>query len=156
MLVADGLTDIQIIDSRFHNITSQVGAISFNRLSNTTYTLISGCEFENCTAQTNAGLSITSSNITIENSVFKGNKATGDRNGAGDGAAIYLSDTYEKVIQNCTFLGNEAVRNGGAIFWNGIEPIMMNNTFIDNEAPYGPDIATTASWISIENASRRL
>jgi len=49
----------------------------------------------------------------------------------------------EFIISNTTFERNTATFYGGAIYFNRVPPSYpIPNKFIDNEAPYGSDIAS--------------
>ncbi len=52
------------------------------------------------------------------------------------------SKAFRPVIVNNTFVGNKAYTNGGAIRYEGYlnAPVIFNNIFWENEAPYGKDI----------------
>ena len=45
------------------------------------------------------------------------------------------------ITQN-RFESNTATREGGGIYYNYKRPVMSNNTFINNQASYGPNIAS--------------
>ena len=74
-----------------------------------------------------------SSNITIQNIIFK-NGYTGS-----DGGAIYVYDSCRDCsISNCTFINNTAGWNGGAIRWSTfcVNGRVSNCTFINNHAEW--------------------
>jgi predicted outer membrane repeat protein len=79
-----------------------------------------------------------SSDTFISNSVFQSNKAL-------DGAAIYFDCadvtlcTYN--ITNTRFQNNTATRKGGAIAFDIFPPNIVNPTFVNNTAIYGPNVA---------------
>lgn len=45
-------------------------------------------------------------------------------------------------ISFSNFVNNKAIIEGGAIKWNDEKPYFFNNTFINNSAIYGEDIAS--------------
>jgi len=51
---------------------------------------------------------------------------------------LFLGTNLDLIISNTTFVGNEASREGGAIYYDR-HPIRqpIPNTFIENSAPYG-------------------
>jgi predicted outer membrane repeat protein len=64
------------------------------------------------------------------------------------GGALYLTcpDFNEKecqfFISDSTFIANSASLKGGAIYYDTYKPFLTNNTFLNNSAPYGPDLAS--------------
>lgn len=57
----------------------------------------------------------------------------------GDGGAIYFNNTFDTKIENSTFYGNSAARNGGAIYMDtifatGSTQIIQNTTLVANTA----------------------
>jgi hypothetical protein len=79
--------------------------------------------------------------VLIANSTFFNNSAL-----SGSAGALQL-DCLEKapcnfsVISN-NFSGNSAALNGGAVYWTKQQPNFFNNSFSDNVAVYGPDLAS--------------
>jgi hypothetical protein len=68
-------------------------------------------------------------------------------NNSGEtGGALYLecqqSKFWKTKIINSVFSNNTATNKGGAIYYDLYRPIMQNNTFANNSAPYGDDIAS--------------
>ena len=84
-------------------------------------------------------LNIQNSNSTMRNMTF-------DYNIAKTGGAIHIScDTYgicQNIISDSTFSNNIAVKQGGAINYDFRRPELSNLTFINNQAAYGPNIAS--------------
>ena len=84
-------------------------------------------------------LKIENSNSTMTNMTF-------DNNVAQIGGAIHIScDTYDicqNIISDSTFSNNIAVKQGGAINYDFRRPELSNLTFNNNEAAYGPNIAS--------------
>ena len=80
-----------------------------------------------------------SSNISISNSTF-------DSNTAKQGAAISLLwDSDQSCVSSITgwsFTNNHADVKGGAIYYDNSRPKMSNNSFSNNSADYGPNIAS--------------
>ena len=52
------------------------------------------------------------------------------------------------TLINVTFEKNKAINRGGAIYYDLYRPTMENITYIDNEAEYGPNIASYPVKIS--------
>ena len=82
---------------------------------------------------------VENSDVTIFNTTF-------DNNTAMHGAAIAFKCTSMTLCSlNATenrFVDNTAVQEGGAIYYDYNRPEIANNIFIDNQAQYGPDIAS--------------
>ena len=84
-------------------------------------------------------LNIQNSNSTMRNMTFENNIAQ-------TGGAIHIScDTYDicqNIISDSTFSNNFAVQQGGAINYDFRRPDISNLEFINNQAAYGPNIAS--------------
>ena len=84
-------------------------------------------------------LNIQNSNSTMRNMTFENNIAQ-------TGGAIHIScDTYDicqNIISDSTFSNNFAVQQGGAISYDFRRPDISNLEFINNQAAYGPNIAS--------------
>lgn len=101
--------------------------------------VISNCVFENNSAYDSGGaIYINNAKlIVIENLFFE--------NSAKFGAAVYFDTNFKYLLlttENCSFIQNNAYLEGGAIKWNSFIPdIGENNTFKNNKAKYGNNIA---------------
>jgi predicted outer membrane repeat protein len=75
--------------------------------------------------------------LYLTNSTFSGNTAL-----QGHGAAIQMesSEGTEVHATNCTFYGNEAEGNAGAVFASNSPLFATNCTFAENRADYAPAI----------------
>ena len=113
--------------------TNQVMTVA----SGTTLNL-SGVDVENGSTA-GGGAIYNSGTVTVTDSTFSGNSATG-----GAGGAILNNGTA--TVTDSTFSGNSAPLggNGGAIFNNGPATI-TNSTFSSNSAGIGPDIYNGAT-----------
>lgn len=73
------------------------------------------------------------------------------------GGGIYSADAAQYVvIDSCLFYGNEAVADGGAIYWSSTElgtPEITNCTFCGNSADEGGALYTVYSSIPIYNCT---
>jgi hypothetical protein len=87
-------------------------------------------------------------NLSISESNFINNKAV-------KGAAIYFSctgnDRCDLDLSDSSFTNNVASQSGGAIQYDVYRPSMQNNTFTNNTAIYGPNIASYAIKIIEES-----
>ena len=82
---------------------------------------------------------------TIDNSNFINNKVTGTN---GDGGALYITGDNSKV-SNLTFNGNNATRNGGAIYWSGGSGNILRSNFTKSKANNGGAIYITGTSSNI-------
>lgn len=117
------------------------GGVTFEGMSaknseNNEFT-VSRCKFINNSVLEGGGaISIKNSKTRIEDSIFKNNRAK-------NGGAIYFDSSQNSInITNNTFDKNEAKFDGGAIKWTLIEPKILTNTFTNNTAYYGKNIAS--------------
>mmetsp|Transcript_33503 Transcript_33503/g.58684 ORF Transcript_33503/g.58684 Transcript_33503/m.58684 type:complete len:1193 (+) Transcript_33503:2-3580(+) len=98
---------------------------------------IEDSSFNNCTAQQGGALYIAHAPLEIASSHFQNNTAQ------IGGCIVHLS-TDEKF--SFELLYNEFISSsasiGGAVYWNGLVPVNSSNTFVDNTAVYGPNLAS--------------
>lgn len=78
------------------------------------------------------------SNVEIDGSTFENNSAP-----EAGGIALRCEEgsTCTYSIKNSIFTNNTATTKGGAIYYDFFKPTMSNNTFTDNSAQYGPNVA---------------
>ena len=96
-----------------------------------------------------SGIHVQNSNITLVNSEFLNNSAS------YGGAIALLWDTntfWQYEIADTVFDNNNASNRGGSIYYNLYRPIMQNLTFTNNYASYGPNIASYAIKIKLNNS----
>ena len=78
-------------------------------------------------------------NCTFENNIAK------------NGGAIIVECSYlyqcSNTIQNSYFMNNTALETGGAIKYNSYKPDFIKNTYINNTAEFGPNIASYAALV---------
>ena len=96
----------------------------------------------------------------VLDSVFVGNRATGETQGWGGGIMNgYFSDA---LVANCVFARNEAHLGGGVFDMVFSEPTIANCTFAENEAPAGAaienylDVTGTISNCIVDGAGAAL
>lgn len=97
-------------------------------------------------------------NVTVDRCLFLGNAAL-----LGDGGALYLScDSSMSIpcaytVSNSVFFNNTAGVDGGAIKYDYYSPdIHLNNSFVKNNATYGPQIASYPAQLQFINQRRDL
>jgi predicted outer membrane repeat protein len=95
---------------------------------------------ENFANQDGGAIHLIDENIELVKNEFSKNKAT-------NGGAIYLNCSSEEDlcdwrIDSCSFIGNEAIESGGAIFWENSYPKGYDNSFSNNNAAHGSDRAS--------------
>jgi hypothetical protein len=118
-----------------------------------------GAFFEECTVSlvdsTFKNLAITTqggavdtlnSNVNIAGSTFTNNSAP-----IAGGIALRCEEgnTCTYTVSTSTFNNNVATTNGGAIYYDFFKPTMTDNTFTNNSAEYGPDLAAYPVRIEI-------
>ena len=91
---------------------------------------LTGCTFENNTANYAGGMYNNNSSPTLENCIFENNTATYQ----GGGMYNYNSSP---TLTYCTFDSNTAVSGGGMFNYNSSSPTLTDCTFTDNSAAYG-------------------
>jgi hypothetical protein len=81
------------------------------------------------------------SNSSILNSLFDTNSAQ-----IGGSIAIEWTDflTWANEISHNHFTNNVAPKEGGAVYYDFRRPTFINNSYVNNESPYGPNIASYA------------
>lgn len=95
--------------------------------------------------------------MTISNSEFYSNQAVDS-----DGGGVYLQcpDIFqyncEFRIADNKFENNTAKRNGGAISWLNSKPAIDDNTYKDNNAKYGNNIACFGSVLKLVDNTFRI
>ena len=93
-------------------------------------------------------LNFLNSNATISESIFSNNKAI-------EGGALnydwYVTVYCSLTISNSTFIKNKAVKQGGAINYTLYRPTLINNSYSNNTALYGNNIASYAKQIFIKD-----
>jgi len=91
--------------------------------------------------------------VHITDSVFEENRAS-------QGGAVKL-DCVAATMCNFSlsfsnFRKNSAEVQGGGIVWSAVKPHLINLTFADNAAPYGPDVASYPIRLVLDSTPRRL
>jgi predicted outer membrane repeat protein len=88
--------------------------------------------FEGNSAYVSGGAIYNVNGITVKNSTFKNNKVEGATINECEGGAIYTRAPGDIKVDNCTFIGNHAYDNGGALAGYG-SFYVSSSTFIGND-----------------------
>ena len=165
ILILDNINNVLIYNSTFtRNNARHGGAIMFfdNEKRNQGIKTIDNCKFEENTALY-AALAIYSQ-VTVSNSIFNNNIATGTGSGnrTPGGAAInvlYGEYGANATIINCNFTNNTAINlelgsEAGAIgIYNNATALIKGCNFINNTATQGGAIYNSKSNTKIENCN---
>lgn len=92
------------------------------------------------------------SNIT--NSIFINNNCSNHTGAVKLTCASKDPDWCTHHINNSYFKDNRGSR-GGAIFYDRLRPVLHNNVYINNTAPYGPNIASFPAKLKFIESTRR-
>jgi len=127
---------------------------------------LAACSFANCQAGAGGGgaggaiffdADFNPGNLSIYNSTFVNNAAHGASN-AGQGGAIYLAGGAGNgfSISQCSFTGNSAGSEGGAIYLSTGNLTASFNRITDNTAPVGSGLymsvdVAPARWADLRN-----
>ena len=110
---------------------------------------IEGCTFKNLKYTSEGGAFDTlNSQVTVNTTTFMNNTAP-------KGGAISFrceeGTTCAYSIKDNTFTQNSAASDGGAMYYDFFKPTTMGNTFTDNTALYGPNLAGYPVKIEVES-----
>ncbi|MCL2687043.1 MAG: Ig-like domain repeat protein [Methanobrevibacter sp.] len=139
--------NVGIFNSIFVNNTAtgtggNNGGGALHQWGDSSILVVDNCTFENNRASNGGAIFARgSTGLTISNSTFVNNNATGTADDRG-GGAIYQSGGGEFSLNSSTFNNNIATR-GGALFIRANHPTVQNVTgctFIDNTAEFGSAI----------------
>jgi predicted outer membrane repeat protein len=97
--------------------------------------------FKHNTAPSNGCIYADVKAVLIANSTFYNNSALSDSAGALQLDCIENAPCYFTVTSN-NFSANSAGLKGGAVYWTKQQPSFINNSYSDNSAVYGPDVAS--------------
>ena len=138
------------------NVT-QIDSFAIDRVyqplvvKSSTIDIVSNSNFTNngnSTLTAGGAISMSDSKISIINSKFINNTAI-------SGGAISFEctslDSCNLNISTTTLSSNRATSQGGAIYYNYNRPTIINATFTNNTASYGPDFASYAVSIIMNN-----
>ena len=111
---------------------------------------IVNCIFKDTNGGTGAGgaLYITGINVVVENCKFI-NSTTNSTTGGG---ALYVTSS-NVTVTDCEFINNTALRDGGAIRWNGAYGILANSNFTNGNASNGAGVSWKGDLGNITNCN---
>jgi len=141
---------LNISNSRFiANQATQGGAVyMFN--GDLIRLILTFSVFEGNSGLIGGALALQSTDGYIVGNVFEGNRAipVPGAGSAGRGGALHLTCFFRPVcsleIRGNGFKSNSAASKGGAVLWEQSPPTFQNNTFLNNSAIYGAEIASYA------------
>jgi len=129
---------------QFNTATQMYAGLVVSTLENWPYNsslTVSECTFANNVAPYYSAFYSDVKLVSISKSLFFNNSAT-----LGDGAAATLDcdvpTPCNMSISQTNFTSNSAKEDGGAIYWTKQEPTLLNNTYSNNTALYGANVAS--------------
>jgi hypothetical protein len=146
VLKAVNFNKVTVSGSVFSNnqANTQVATLSLKVLStweSSSSLEVSRSTFKHNSAPLNGCIKTDVKTVLIANSTFFNNSAL-----SGSAGALQL-DCIESAPCNFTvtsnnFSSNSAGLDGGAVYWTKQQPTFLNNSFSNNSAEYGPDVAS--------------
>jgi len=158
-LQCNSCTSVSIKSSKFNSIANTVlgGCLYFTSDTVYAYTITDNT-FYNCNSTHGGAIYTTGVNLTITGNNFTSNHAIGEVlyiDGKGGAMQLLCPDSGCSFnVSSNTFTANTAQTNGGAINWENLEPTFLNNTYVNNSADYGNDIACFTSQIVLISTSK--
>eukprot|EP00361_Fabrea_salina_P007450 CAMPEP_0202436818 /NCGR_PEP_ID=MMETSP1345-20130828/26245_1 /ASSEMBLY_ACC=CAM_ASM_000843 /TAXON_ID=342563 /ORGANISM="Fabrea Fabrea salina" /LENGTH=1731 /DNA_ID=CAMNT_0049050339 /DNA_START=6 /DNA_END=5201 /DNA_ORIENTATION=+ len=174
--------EVSLINSRFENCLGEEGGAV--RVVDSVSSLVKNCTFSENQATSNGGaLVFKNSNLPdttfyLEDSFFYNNSANQggavylfnsatnitknyfQNNSASEGGGVFIDYSSKEGtlswVSNCSFVENSASSNGGSIRWKTVSPHISSNTYQNNTAPYGADIASYAVGMGLVTSNSRL
>lgn len=113
----------------YNRANSEAGALNVN--GSDAHPTLTDCIFIGNEAGDGGAIYLEQSNITMTDCRFEGNAATGTTH--SDGGAFYLNNRCLAVLTGCTFSGNTADRDAGAIYLDGVSSNPESLAMIDCE-----------------------
>ncbi|MDO4938031.1 MAG: ESPR-type extended signal peptide-containing protein, partial [Sutterellaceae bacterium] len=114
--------------------TGSAGVYDLHGLNGSLTATITGSKFEGNKATANAGaIRAEKTALTIKDSEFKNNVATGTEGKNGRGGAIEAINGSKLTVENTTFDGNSAIQ-GGAVLADNSTLVFTDTTFTNNTA----------------------
>jgi predicted outer membrane repeat protein len=134
--IDNSTSSIAITNCEFVNNVSDLAGGAIHLTFNGFITFINNCVFKNNHANSAGGAIFNqSAGIHMLDNTFLNNTSY------SDGGAIYSNQAGGDIVaENCLFAENTASNRGGGIYFNSPTQI-MNCTFVDNDAAYGPSVA---------------
>jgi predicted outer membrane repeat protein len=143
--------DIEVLECSFTSNTATLGAVyisegdgvivsdsnfSSNRqvavsIESSMSVSVAGCRFEDSESDS-SGAALSASNsreVSITDSVFERNNATG-----GSGGALFIQEVKVIIVEDCSFIGNFAFTSGGGIFLDDCESVEVSTNVLRGNA----------------------
>ncbi|MDC0429331.1 right-handed parallel beta-helix repeat-containing protein [Phycisphaerales bacterium] len=113
----------------YNRANNEAGALNVN--GSDAHPTLADCIFIGNEAEDGGAIYLEQSNITMTDCRFESNAAIDA--GTADGGAFYLNNRCLAVLTRCTFSGNTADRDAGAIYLDGVPGNPESLTMIDCE-----------------------
>jgi hypothetical protein len=141
----------KVIRSSFrHNqANATCAALYFSEQTGKSDVEVRGSTFDNNTAVEGGALKLSVSTALVTESVFVRNRATGND---GGGITALCASSCSYVFTHNNFTDNKAKLRGGAIYWLS-QPTLENNSYSDNSAEYGDDLASFGVSLAVMTTS---
>ena len=135
----------------YNRANSEGGALHVYVGSGDAHPTLTDCVFIGNEAGDGGAIYLEQSNITMTGCHFENNAATGTS--SSDGGAFYLNNRCLAVLTGCTFSGNTADRDAGAIYLDGVssdpESLTMTDCEISNNTAGGDGGGMFADFYAI-------
>ena len=143
-------------ESPFEAAQEVIGGGALYFINNVTNLNINECNFTDYTARSGGAISFEKvvEKSVIENSLFKNNEITTISWIYGGGAIFIEGSASDFIIRNCEFINNTASTEGGAIFINTGENVLIDSVlFSENTAQYGGALHLNNGYdVTIQNS----
>jgi len=134
--MANSYSSSRVRDSTFTANSAYTGGGMDNHFAEVS-SAVTGCTFTGNSAYSGGGIDNVESWLTVANSTFVGNTATGNRRFTNEtfasGGGVYNYAALP-TLTNCVFIGNSAVYAGGGVFNSNSASSVNNSTFTGNTA----------------------
>ena len=132
----------------FRNLTAEMApAIQLKVTTIWYFYSIVNCTFDSNQAQHKGAVLLSNADAHIQGSLFINNSVWDSDHLEGSGAGMYLecldrTSSCAVRVENCSFIGNSARKNGGGIAWTDSKPELRDLRFVNNTATYGANISS--------------
>lgn len=141
-------------DCLFANLSADVGAglyLSAPLSVPQTYHFLN-CTFTSLVGNSSGAVQLDSVSAEFRSCLFLHNTAARGSGGAFNLVCSAGSGSCSTYIAASMFRNNSAAVQGGSISWQSVQPELVDNTFADGQAKYGPDVASFHLYIKLISA----